>query len=358
MSIKKTVITILCAAAFLSLSGCDSQDYKTALGMMENQQWSEAREMFVALEDYKDSADMLAECDYNIALGVMENGEYEDAIAKFEALNGYKESADKISECGELILKRDYDNAMALYNDGEYDKAIEAFKALGDYEDSADMITDCTYQNAMKLYESKKYNEALATFEDLGDYEDSYRYTIICKLLIDSDDFTSDFAANICKTYKQVGCTYSLLDINFDDSYTEKIYVIDGEDASEKSTLYFTNTTSDWYFDSYKQINSVYAMGTAESPEEIEKVLVEVIITAGAALAELDGSSPDEVILMLSSEFESLSMAVIEQLATNPEAYLDYDFERNGYDCFIEVSCAENEYTFLFGAVIPELVTE
>ena len=68
MSIRKTIVTVLCAAAFLCLSGCDSQDYKTALGLMENQQWTEAREIFIALEDYKESADMLTECDYNIAL--------------------------------------------------------------------------------------------------------------------------------------------------------------------------------------------------------------------------------------------------------------------------------------------------
>ncbi len=349
MSIKKTVIAILCAAAFLTLSGCDSQDYKTALGMIENQQWFEARDMFVALEDYKDSADMLTECDYNIALSVMESGEYEDALAKFEALNGYKDSAGKITECS-------YQIAVALQDAGEYDKAIDAFEALGDYEDCADRVTECTYKSAMAHYDAEEYEEALSLFQSLEDYKDAVHYVVVCRLLTDSYGYVSEFASNMDSDFMKYGIPYLLAERD-SSGYDERVYRVVGLEASEKTHVYFTNITSNWTTHRMGEINGVIVMGTAGSAEEIELVYPEVVFTAGTALAQLDNTStPEDLILMLNTEFERLAAEEFAEITGN--SYTNYEFEHNGYNCYLAVSEIGDNFRFIFSVSVPELITE
>ena len=64
---KKILAIVLVLTMVLSLCGCDSADYKKATELLDNGEYAAAREIFVALGDYEDSAEMVKECDYQQA---------------------------------------------------------------------------------------------------------------------------------------------------------------------------------------------------------------------------------------------------------------------------------------------------
>ena len=129
-TLKKISLVLLIAALMLTVTGCSASDYKTAMQLMESGDAAAASEMFKALGDYKDSADLANECDYTVAKDTYGAGEYEKAAELFTALGDYEDSADQVNACRYAI-------AQSTYDTGEYEKAAELFAALGDYEDSA-----------------------------------------------------------------------------------------------------------------------------------------------------------------------------------------------------------------------------
>ncbi len=356
MNIKKTIIAVLCAAAFMSLSGCDSQDYNVAMEMMVNHQWTEAREMFVALEDYKDSANLLTECDYNIALGVMENGDYEEAIAKFEDLNGYKDSADKITECS-------YQIASALYESGEYDKAAEAFEALGDYEDCADKVTECTYLNAKALFDAKSFEEALPLFESLEDYEDSVRCVTVCRLATESKRFVRELVKDMEDIMEDNDFNYELLDVSEFSSNGDICYFVTGNECTGKVLVAFLSFDSDGEIILDGPVNSIIIYTRDITEENFEAAFSEIMVASAAALAAIDSSSDtEETMLKVIDEFDETATIELSEIDVIPGS-TNSEFTQNGFDCFVEITdvIAEDStclYGFAFGINVPELLED
>ena len=93
------ILGCLLAVLMLSLSGCKSSDYKKASELYENGNWEEAMTIFVELEDYEDSAEMVSKCKYEIAAEHQSNGEYIEAIALYTELGDFEDSSTRISEC-------------------------------------------------------------------------------------------------------------------------------------------------------------------------------------------------------------------------------------------------------------------
>ena len=114
--------------------------YNDAVALMNAGQYSEAIAAFEAIADYKDSADMIAECSYQSALSLMDADEYRKAIAAFEALDGYKDSTAQIAACEVAIKDINYANAVALMDAGKYSEALAAFAQLDSYRDSTEQI--------------------------------------------------------------------------------------------------------------------------------------------------------------------------------------------------------------------------
>ena len=130
---KRIIAAVLVLALTLSLCACKSSDYKEAIELYEDERYERARDIFVELGDYEDSAQMVMECDYQMALECLNDGEYEQARTIFAGLGNYKDSVQKISEC-------DYQTALEYLDDGEYVQARELLLQLGDYENSADLV--------------------------------------------------------------------------------------------------------------------------------------------------------------------------------------------------------------------------
>lgn len=131
MNMGKSKNYLLCAAALTAimlLSGCNSSDYKTASDYLEEGKYAQAREIFVSLGDYKDSAEKVRACDYGIADALLAQGSYEEAIAAFGALNGYSDSTEKAFAA--LVCKE----RVALF-----DAAAEDIITFGAYEQDNDL---------------------------------------------------------------------------------------------------------------------------------------------------------------------------------------------------------------------------
>lgn len=65
--LKKTLSVLLIAAFMLSAAGCSMIDYKKAEKLKNDGDYAAAQEMYIALGDYKDSAELADECGYQVA---------------------------------------------------------------------------------------------------------------------------------------------------------------------------------------------------------------------------------------------------------------------------------------------------
>lgn len=101
---KKLIVLILALVMVLTLTACDSQDYKKAMGLYEEGDYVSARAIFVELADYENSAEMVRNCDYGIAVENMENGNFQEAFEQFKALGDFQDSVENARKCAWNIV--------------------------------------------------------------------------------------------------------------------------------------------------------------------------------------------------------------------------------------------------------------
>ena len=164
--VKRIFALLLAAALLLTATGCSASDYKKATELLNAGNYADAEAMFLALGDYKDSADLVLKCRYGFADAAEAGGDYAAAAEQFKALGDYEDSAARASACG-------YALAEAALDDGDLDTAEERFTALGDYEDSAARASACGYALAEAALDDGDLDTAEERFTALGDYEDS-----------------------------------------------------------------------------------------------------------------------------------------------------------------------------------------
>lgn len=161
------IIAILSGLGFKYIPGLITEaKYNSAVKLLENGSYSEAREAFKKLGDYEDAADKVLESDYLSAEKLAENGEYAAAAKAFDALGEYSDAVTRTLACK-------YDDAVKTLDDGNFDDAARLFEEIKDYGNSEDMIKECTYRKASSLLEGKSYTDASELFASLGDYSDS-----------------------------------------------------------------------------------------------------------------------------------------------------------------------------------------
>lgn len=177
---------------------------------------NKAAELFRALNDYRDSAEMAEKCSekakeiiYSRALKALQTEtkipELQKAIDDFRSLGDYKDSAEKIKETKEKRKEIIYDTADKALAEARkeliYKDTYTSFKRLeelGDYKNSKAMLEEfnsiiagINQKNAEKAEKDKilaKYdrakmlasknqfdslNEAIGLFNSLGDFKDS-----------------------------------------------------------------------------------------------------------------------------------------------------------------------------------------
>ena len=130
-----TVLLVLCLLA--GMAGCSVPDYYKAYTYYEKGRYAEARELYMSLGDFADSAKMAEVCgqkaDYAKAEDLAATGDYEQAAEMFDNLGMYSDSPLRAVECR-------YEMGKVCLEDGEYEKAIEILKALGGYADCPELV--------------------------------------------------------------------------------------------------------------------------------------------------------------------------------------------------------------------------
>lgn len=177
---KKIILACLFFALSFGLCSCKSSDYKDAVSQYEAGQYQQAKELFIALGEYKDSVEFIDRCSYQDAISQYEAGQYQQAKKVFIELGEYEDSSEYVKKCS-------YGYAMSLYQNKEYENAIVAFTELGDWSDSKEQIVAChesikerDYNSAIDLLENGEATKAREIFLTMEDYKDSVYFLGIC----------------------------------------------------------------------------------------------------------------------------------------------------------------------------------
>ena len=131
---------------FTKLGGYqDSQDkikeckYQNALLLIDAENYTEAKTALEELKGYNaDIETKIQICDYSIAKQYLEKGKYDKAQEMFKALKDYGDSADMVKECS-------YRNALSLIEGKKYEEAIEILSTIKKYSDSGEKLNEAKY---------------------------------------------------------------------------------------------------------------------------------------------------------------------------------------------------------------------
>ena len=140
MKFRKYIALLLIAAIVLSLTACQSSDYKKAVELQETGYFEEAIELFTELGDYKDSSERILETYYTKGESLALSGEYGQAIFAFQSAENYKDAPVQIQNNQNNL----YDRGVALVALGNYSEAIQLLEIVIDsYPSDADLSANC-----------------------------------------------------------------------------------------------------------------------------------------------------------------------------------------------------------------------
>ena len=134
--------------------------------MMEQEDWTRARDAFLDLGDYPGAADLANECLMNEAKGMLETGSYAAAREAFLSLGDWPEAAGLAKECL-------YRTAKAQMAEGRYDEAISTLSSIPDYADSRRLTFECHYTKATAYELAGNLEGAAGEYLMAGDWEDA-----------------------------------------------------------------------------------------------------------------------------------------------------------------------------------------
>ena len=138
-NIRKLTAGLLAVLLVLSMTGCDSLDYREAVKLYNARDYEDAGEIFYELGDYEDSAALYTRCQYWIAVELMEKGIYSEALPRFLKLGDYEDSQARAVECK-------YQKAIAAFDSGNLNDAENFFLDAPDYKQTPEYLRRITWQ--------------------------------------------------------------------------------------------------------------------------------------------------------------------------------------------------------------------
>jgi len=133
------LVVLVCGLVF-SLTGCKRNDYRNAVDMYNAGYYESAAEMFSALGDYEDSAELVTLCRYWDAVTLAEQGSFEKALPRFLKLGSYENSAQWVTEC-------QYQIAVTAFGEERFAEAREAFLETPGYKNTPEYLRQITWQS-------------------------------------------------------------------------------------------------------------------------------------------------------------------------------------------------------------------
>ncbi len=97
---------VLALLLALTLTGCKSNDYKSAVNAMESGDYATAAQQLEALGDYKESQQMLRQCRYALAVEDFNNENFEKAVEEFRNLGDYLDAASYVTRAQDGLLRQ------------------------------------------------------------------------------------------------------------------------------------------------------------------------------------------------------------------------------------------------------------
>ena len=153
--LKKTLSALLIAAFMLSAAGCSMIDYKKAEKLRNDGDYAAAQEMYIALGDYKDSAELADECGYQIAKAAYDSGDYETASGLFDKLGSYKNSAELKQDCDDHILSAKLVGKWVSGNVDIAETVQAVFDALSGNMDVAALAANCNFDDCVLVLKAE-----------------------------------------------------------------------------------------------------------------------------------------------------------------------------------------------------------
>ena len=145
--LKKTLSMLLIAAFMLSAAGCSMIDYKKAEKLKNDGDYAAAQEMYIALGDYKDSAELADECGYQLAKTAYDSEDYETAAGLFDKLGTYKNSAELKQKCDDQILSAKLVGKWVSGNVDVTELVQTTFAALSGDADVGAWYNNCNFDD-------------------------------------------------------------------------------------------------------------------------------------------------------------------------------------------------------------------
>ena len=193
------VVALLAAAAAILIPRLMEQRrlerYDQGTEFLSQKNYEQAREVFLALGDYKDASDRVVYAEkgiaYTEAKAAMDKGDYETAAAGFEKLTGFEDAGALAEECRNAAA---YAEGKALFEAGNYTEASEAFTRANGYKDAEDMAEEAgraiAYESGKALFEAGSYAEAVEELEQAGDFKDSHSLILECRVLMTGQEIS------------------------------------------------------------------------------------------------------------------------------------------------------------------------
>ena len=185
--------------------------YNQAASDVKNNEFDSAYNTYIALGDYKDSADKAIETIYKKAEYLENQEQFTEAANEYKRISSYQDSDKKASNCRK---EADYREAIAKFDAKDYDGARKIFKELAifDYSDSKEWLKKSKYMLAENALDSNDYYTAYSLYYELDDYEDC----------IEKKQKSQYLYANECMTqkkYKEASDAFDdLRSNNYEDS--------------------------------------------------------------------------------------------------------------------------------------------
>ena len=176
---KNKKIAIIAAVALVLLIGISvltsevimpAVKYNNAISMMDEGKYEDAQEIFLKLEDYKDSPEKSTECEWRNGIAMYMGGDKESAVQLFNRLaeNTHEYPYYVYSELGEYC----YQSATVYVEQEKYSLALDIlsdrFAAI-----HKDDISELVYASAKQCMVQGEFAKAAVTFGKLGDFKDS-----------------------------------------------------------------------------------------------------------------------------------------------------------------------------------------
>lgn len=173
---RRRIISALAALLLLSsvaaagyFFGLPALRYYLAGQKLKAQKFDEAKQDYLALREYRDSASLVQEADYRKAVAAAQGANLtalKSAQDMYEALGDYRDSA-------QLARQMRYQRAQLLESSRDYAQAIALYQEITGYQDAQARIPRLNYQWAKELMDALDYSASRQKFLALGNYEDA-----------------------------------------------------------------------------------------------------------------------------------------------------------------------------------------